>query len=133
MMKLRYSPSQRVTFECEVGNAKAAFEAIASIQEVFEEGECGCCKSKAVRFDVRDFNGNRYYKMACTACGAQFDFGQHKEGGGLFAKKWNKETRRALPNGGWYIFQGKQDKAATDQRRPQQANNYVGRNGEAPY
>ena len=44
--------------------------------------------------------------MVCRGCGAQFDFSQHKEGGGLFAKRFDKDSRSELPNGGWYIYQG---------------------------
>ncbi len=109
MMKLRYTcptsaSGSSISFEAEVAGPKDAFDAIADIQDVFEEHTCGMCKSTAIKFEVREYSGNPFYKMRCTACGATFDFGQHKDGGGLFAKRWDKENRRPMANGGWAIY-----------------------------
>lgn len=106
-MKLSYmSPNGRVKFECDVQTGKTAFEVIAAIQELFEEACCGACKSKEIRCDVREFKGNKYYKMVCLACEAQLDFGQNKDGKGMFPKRYDKENR-LMPNRGWYIYQRK--------------------------
>lgn len=106
-MKLTYTTaSGRLQFELETTGGKQAFEIVAAIQELFEEPHCGCCKSKDIHCNVREFNGNKYFKMQCMACNAQLDFGQNKDGRGLFVKKWDKESRAPMPNGGWYIYQG---------------------------
>lgn len=103
-MKVTYTTANgRIQIEAEAASAKAAFEVVAGVQEVFEEPCCGLCKSTSIRFDVREFDKNKYYKLVCLACGGQFDFGQHKEGGGLFPKR-RGEGKELLPNGGWYIY-----------------------------
>lgn len=105
-MKVTYTtPNGRLTFEVEVTTGKQAFEVVAAVQELFEEPNCGACGSEHIRCDTRDFDGNRYYKMVCTDCGAQLDFGQHKDGKGLFVKRSDRETREQLPNRGWYVYQ----------------------------
>ncbi len=106
-MKVTYTTgSGRLTFEVECPSGKVAFEVVAAIQELFEEPCCGACKSKNIRCDVRVFDGNKYYKLVCNDCAAQLDFGQHKEGGGLFVKRRDKDGRD-MPDGGWYVWQGK--------------------------
>jgi hypothetical protein len=109
-VKVTYTtPDGRISFEVEVASGKMAFEVIAAIQELFEESACGCCKSGAIQRQVREFDGNKYFKLVCTACGAQLDFGQHKDGKGLFIKR-RDENKRELPNRGWYIYQGRNDR-----------------------
>ncbi len=104
-MKIVYkSANGRMTFEFEAGSHKEAITKLAAIQELFEEPTCGCCKSDLIRFDVREFDGNSYYKLVCEKCTAQLDFGQHKVGNGLFCKRYDKETKSALPNRGWYVY-----------------------------
>lgn len=106
-MKVVYtSASGRLSFEFEVQTGKAAFEAVAAIQELFEEPDCGMCKGKRIKCDCREFDGNKYFKLACDDCGAQLDFGQHKDGKGLFIKRKDKDNR-AIPNRGWYKWQAK--------------------------
>lgn len=95
-----------LTFEADVGNQKQAFAFIADVQDVFGETKCGMCGSENVKFDCREHDGNKYYKMKCVPCGAQFEFGQHKTGDTLFTKRWDKENKRPMPNGGWAHWQG---------------------------
>lgn len=104
-MKVTYaSASGRLKFEFESENDKKLFSTLAHIQEVFEETSCGCCKSERIRNDVREFDGNFYYKLLCDDCGATMDFGQHKTGDSLFPKRHDKETKELLPNRGWYHY-----------------------------
>lgn len=106
-MLVRYTtPNGRLTFEIEVTNAKVAFECVAAIQELFEEPNCGACKSEAIRCDVRTIDNNQYFKLLCLGCGATLDFGQKKDGKGLFAKRLD-EDKHPLPNRGWYIWQNR--------------------------
>jgi len=96
----------QITFEVQGEQVKDLFEQIAGVQEVFEaECECGLCKSKNVNFRVRTVDDNKYYELACE-CGARFQFGQNKKGGGLFPKRKDKESM-LLPNGGWAKWNGK--------------------------
>lgn len=104
-MKVKYvTANARLTFEFESENDKTLVNHLAHIQENFEESTCGCCKSDKIRFDVREFDGNTYYKLLCDACGATLDYGQHKNGNTLFVKRFVKDTRDPLPNRGWYRY-----------------------------
>jgi hypothetical protein len=104
-MKVRYQTANaRLTFEFESENDRTLVTNLAHIQEIFEESSCGCCKKENIRFDVREFDGNHYYKLLCDDCGATLDFGQHKAGNTLFVKRFEKDTREPLPNRGWYLY-----------------------------
>ena len=104
-MKMVYQ-SGKLTFEAEISSGKQAFEVAAKMAELFEETHCGCCKSEHIRHEVREYDGNSYYKMLCNDCGAQLDFGQKKDGKSLFAKRYDSEAKQALPNRGWYVWHG---------------------------
>lgn len=120
-MKVTYTTTDgRLRFDTEITTTKQAFEFVADVQEIFEEESCGKCGSKAIHFQVREYDKNLYYKMVCTKCRAQLDFGQHKEGGGLFIKQWDKEAAKPLPDRGWYIYQGKDGAGAGGSPRQQQ-------------
>lgn len=87
---------------------KTGIEAIAKAAELFEETECGLCKSKAIRFQVRTTkNGGKFFEMRCAACPAQLDLGTAKSADdhNIWVKRWNKETSSPLPNRGWHIWQ----------------------------
>jgi hypothetical protein len=104
-MKLTYSnPTSRITIEAEVPDAKNAFETVAEVQELFDEQTCGACQSTDIRCDVRTAQGFRFFQLKCRACSARLDFGQHQEGGTLFAKRRN-EDGSAKPHNGWYVYQ----------------------------
>jgi hypothetical protein len=105
MLKVSYTTGNgRITFEFEVDVGKTAFEAIAKLQEIFEEPGCGDCQSKQVRFSVREVAGNKYYNLVCDGCGAQLNFGQNKDGRGLFVKRVDKDDKPVGKNG-WYHYQ----------------------------
>ncbi len=123
-MKFKYiTGNGRIEFELEAATPKAAFEAIAAAQEVFEEADCGCCGSPAIRFEVREFDSNKYFKLVCGACHAQLDFGQNKDTVNIFPKRFDKDTKKPLPHRGWYVWQGQKDERQADVPRsaPQQA------------
>ncbi len=104
-MKVTYTtPNGRLTFEMDCTTGKQAFEIVATVQGLFEEADCGLCKSKAIHCDVREYDSNKYYKLVCEACGGQLDFGQHKDGKGLFVKRRDKDNR-PMPARGWYQYQ----------------------------
>jgi hypothetical protein len=104
-MKVKYrTPNGRIEFELEATTGKQAFEIVAAIQELFEEPDCGLCKSKAIRCEVRHHDNNSYYKMLCLECGGVIDFGQRKDGKSLFIKRVS-EDKKPLPNRGWYKWE----------------------------
>lgn len=109
-MEAQYkSANGRLAVRVEGKDAKELFRALAESQEVFDAASrCGCCNSEEIRFSVRNFDGNDYYKLNCTACGASFDFGQTKQGGRLFPKRIDKEGK-PLPNNGWAQWSRKAD------------------------
>lgn len=98
-MKVTYRTTNgRLTFEFESDNEKKLFADLSHIQEIFEESSCGCCQSDRIRFEVREFDKNKYYKLVCDQCGATLDFHQRKEGERLYLK----DSDRASSTRGWY-------------------------------
>jgi hypothetical protein len=109
-MKAIYrTKDNRISFELTGETPKELFKAISNIQEVFEaESSCGCCQGTVLQYRVREDNdGNEYYELACLHCYAKFSFGQNKKGGGLFAKRYDKDHNR-IENNGWRKWEKKQ-------------------------
>lgn len=105
----RILPDGKTTFVMEAATPKEAFSKLALVDELFSEKECGCCHSADIKFVQRKVENGFYLEMRCQKCGAQLAYGQNKEGGGIFVKKWDSEKRCAMPNGGWYIYQKQGD------------------------
>jgi hypothetical protein len=105
-MKVRYtSANGQLVFDVEAETAKQLFSQLGSIQDIFEaETECGCCHSSDIRFSFRVIDKFAFYELACRKCGAQFKFGQRKDGDDLFPKR-KDEDGRLLANGGWSKWQ----------------------------
>lgn len=102
-MKLKYKVNDKLEFELEAEGQKQVFKELATIQEIFGESQCGCCKSGDVKFVVRNVDDNDYYELRCTKCGAVLSYGQHKKGGTLFPKR-KDENGNYLDNNGWYKY-----------------------------
>jgi hypothetical protein len=128
-MKIRYSAvGGRLVFESDVANPKEAFEWLSTVQELFEESVCGLCGQNHLSYEVREYDGNNYYKLFCRNCHAQLDFGQRRDGANLFIKRKDAEGN-VLTNNGWYRWQGQASKApvaapapqATTRREPSRA------------
>ncbi len=110
----------RITFKVSGGNVKEIFFAIADLQQIFEaETHCRICNEPNPKFRVRPTDKGEYYEVTCAnaACGARFDFGQLREGGGLFPKRKDGEGN-LLPDGGWYIYQGSSQPRSQQQPPP---------------
>lgn len=103
-MKLKYSVNDRLEFEVEGAGQKEIFKELATIQEIFGEDNCGLCKSKNLRYLVRNVDGNDFFELRCNDCSAILAFGQHKKGGTLFPKRKDNEDKW-LPNRGWHKWQ----------------------------
>ena len=89
----------KVAFEA--SSPLGIFKGCALLDDLFAETKCGCCGSEEIKFSKRDAENGCYLEMRCKKCGAQLSYGQNKEGGGIFAKRWDKE-KGVLPNGGWH-------------------------------
>jgi hypothetical protein len=106
-MKVTYrSPNGRLEFEQEGLDRKTAFAFVAAVQELFEEPECGMCHCKDIQHRVQEHDGNKFYKLVCPDCGAQADFGQRKDGTGMWLKR-DKEGGVK----GWYKWQRGRDES----------------------
>lgn len=126
-MKVTYTtPNGRLQFEAELDKVKTAFEFVAHIGELFEEKSCGCCGSEHIRPQVRHHDSYIFYELRCHDCSAQLSFGQKKDGGHLFPKRYDTEAREPLPNRGWYIYEpanlsaGQQPQQRQQPQQPQQ-------------
>lgn len=117
-MNIRYTSADgRMTFTVDGETPKDLFREIAEFQSVFELADtCGCCQSRAVRFNYRVVDDNAYYSLRCLDCTAEFKFGQHKKGGGLFPKL-KDDDGNLLENRGWSIWRGAGTTAPPPPRR----------------
>ena len=87
----------------QVGNAQIEIEAERPVQLVEQAGfwgecptKCGLCDSGNIGFFSRKPKGNLYVGMKCRDCKGELNFGQSKDGGGLFIKHdatWNAEYK----------------------------------------
>ncbi len=103
MKALYRTKDGRIQFEVQAENVKGVFKEIAAIQEIFDaEKECGYCKSNDIRLQHRNVDDNDFFELTCNGCGARFQFGQNKKGGGLFPKR--RSENGPLPDGGWAKF-----------------------------
>lgn len=53
---------------------------------------CDACKSENIYLSYRNINDNEYFSMGCGDCGANANFGIHKNGKGLFWKSAKMEV-----------------------------------------
>jgi len=119
-MKLSYTTvNGRTKFELEVATGKQAFEALANMQELFEEPMCCCCKSTNIKCQVqRTKDDDTYFKYACNACGAQLDIGQRKDGKGMWIKRVDKDEQGVYVDigvNGWYKYKDRQKAPPRDE------------------
>ena len=120
----------RLLIKVEAEHQKGLFKELAATQEIFEaEAECGCCRSKELRFRVRVVDENEFYELVCH-CGARFEFGQHKKGSSLFPKR-RAEDGTILPNRGWAKWEPSAN-TATNYDRNQSTQSRRGTGAPAP-
>jgi hypothetical protein len=90
--------------EIEADDPKQLFRRMAACADLLVESKCGCCGSEAIVPEVRkagDSGEYEYFAWRCSACRAQMDFGQNKDGKRLFAKRSEHPD-----TGGWYVWEG---------------------------
>ena len=127
-MKCQYTTANgRIKFEFERTSVKEVFSSLAMIQENFEPDTCcGACGGTDLKFVVRhaeskDHKKCDYFELQCAKqeCKARLSFGQHQQGGTLFAKRKDKDNNW-LPNGGWTIYRAGDQQQQSDYQQPPQ-------------
>src|SRR5215212_7121560 len=92
------------TVTIEGASVKEVFRDLAIARGVFgAQEECGLCHSEFISPRVRHLDGNDFYDLLCGACGASFNFGQHRVGDTLFPKYadgWKRYGAAAKQGGG---------------------------------
>ena len=110
-MKVNYNTkNNRMTVQFETEGHSGLWAQLAAFQEVFEENECGKCKSDNLKFVVRkatDESGKKEYKyheLRCRKCGAKKAFGVIDDGMGSLFPKIKDGSGAYLNNNGWLKF-----------------------------
>ncbi len=141
-MKVTYrTASGRMEFQIEAAGGPKIIGIIASIQDIFEEPCCGCCKSKEIKLNARKTDKGTYYEWVCNACTAKIQIHQKKEesGGGLYIVRGakNPETDRweKLPDNGWSVYKpkGESSKRDSDERREEPSKQRQEDDGDIPF
>ncbi len=101
-MKINYQTKNRLNVEINVDSAKDAFKKLAEFQEVFDESQCGLCRSNDLQFIVRTVDGNDYYELKCQSCFGKLAYGQHKSEGSLFPKRKLADGSYDKEHYGWH-------------------------------
>lgn len=78
---------------------------ISEVEEVLQNDQCGCCKSRNVRPNHRRSGNYDFYEMLCQDCGAALRLGVRQSDQKLFPRR-KDEDGNLLANGGWKKWQG---------------------------
>lgn len=90
----------KVWIEIDAESPKSAITQLSDYTEVFVGHVCGLCESTEIAWSHREHGGHDYYSVKCVACGAERNFGQHKNGRTLFAKgDWSIFKRGEIASG----------------------------------
>lgn len=88
----------KFTLEVQLGNSKLTVEQeCKGIKGLFKDAgifssfpsECNNCQSGNLALNERKTAKGEYYEITCGDCGFRKEYGQYKEGGGLYPKEWN--------------------------------------------
>lgn len=74
-----------IKFEIEANNPKEVFQNLSFWANEWKT-QCGHCDSKSVLPYSRTVKGNTFYTGKCQDCLWELDYGQLKDGSGLFPK-----------------------------------------------
>lgn len=101
----------KLVIEVEGSNIKELFQQIGPVAEVLDGDDCcGKCNSPHIYPRAREAKKSGtnqtviYYELVCSDCGAKLSFGQHSDGGSLWAKRDKDGVR--LDNRGWSVYLG---------------------------
>lgn len=128
--KVRKRFHSGIEVEVEADNVKDAIKKISPFLEVFSEERCGKCGSTNIRWEHRVAKGFDFYSAVCNqihedgrACQSKLDYGQKREGGGLWPKYG--------PGEGWRHW--KQSDSSQAASAPQSQSPTIPENQEAPF
>jgi len=114
-MKLTYCNGP-FTVEFEAATQKEMVVHLARFQAIFEEDECGLCKSKNIKFNFRKAGKSQFHEMICKDCGGQLPFHLNDNTEGTMY------VTRKLPNGsydyknkGWTKWSGKKEESSDEE------------------
>lgn len=100
-MKVRYrSPGGRIEIEMDVATELDLVATMGRLQDLFETGPCGMCKSIRIKHDKRNGGGHTYYEVKCTDCGARLPLHQNDGVETLYRVRRGPNGQK-LPNDGW--------------------------------
>lgn len=106
--------------ECESATVVEAFKQIAAYQQVFSEKACGACGSTKIAYQHRTTrDGKDIFEIACQECKCALTFWPHKEGGTLFAKRWDSERKCEVGKNGWVKYERQQQAAPSQPSAPE--------------
>lgn len=91
-MKVKYR-NQKFEVEFEGEKQHSIIEQIASFQEVFEENQCGNCKSENIAFVVRKNGKNKFYELHCRECHHKADLGTRQEDLTMYVKRLEVDSK----------------------------------------
>ena len=96
----------RLVVEIEGTTIKDLIKEIGPIAEILDADHvCGKCQSPNIYPRCRTAQDKfDYYELVCSDCGARLSFGQHMDGGTLWAKRTDKQGNM-LDYRGWTIYQ----------------------------
>lgn len=106
-MKAHYRAfNGKLLIEVEGQTIKDLFEQIGPVAEVLDgDDSCGKCGSPHIYPRSREAQGFTYYELVCSDCSAKLSFGQHKDGGSLWAKRTD-EQGNVMDYRGWKVYIG---------------------------
>ena len=105
-MKVSYQLRNCVV-EAEGKDVKDCFTQLAGAVEVFSQNSCQACGCSEVIPMVRENQGNTYYEVKCTGCGATLAFGQRKADGALYPRR-KDSNGNFIDNYGWKKWERRQ-------------------------
>jgi len=133
-MQANIKVTDNLWIEAEVGDQEVdLFKALSKVErlkDILGSTKCGKCNNPHIKYVCRpDSDDNEWLEIACKSykCRAKLIYGQAKKGGVVYPKiKWKdlsktqqeqriEEKAHAdanndyLPNGGWFIWQGKKE------------------------
>jgi late competence protein required for DNA uptake (superfamily II DNA/RNA helicase) len=92
-MKAVFSSYNGLELEIEAPTLQELMQQISQIENAIGYEPCGKCKSGNVFPRHRNADGNDFYELACSDCGAVLQLGTNKEEKTLYKKKMETDSK----------------------------------------
>ena len=102
--KLSIQTRPGTTIHLDGDDPKKAIAILTKWDAMLTEQHCGACQSPQIVPRHRQAQGYDFYNLSCLKCGHRLEFGQLREGGGLFPKR-KDDQGNWLENNGWTKWQ----------------------------